>query len=190
MTKALNSKYTPPSRDSLSNQLIPAWYKVEKSNIISELSDVSKVALTSDGWTSISQDHYLTVTAHYAIEGKMRQKVLKTKAVYTSQTGPVVAEEISDILQEFGIVDKILAVTVDNAANMDVAIKRLQFIKLGCFAHTLNLAAQSVYSLASVAKWTAKIRDVVVWMKRSSMAKPVLREKQQVLSKHPSVHFI
>ncbi|KAK5933433.1 hypothetical protein CgunFtcFv8_013916 [Champsocephalus gunnari] len=58
---------------------------------------------------------------------------------------------------------------------MDVAIKRLHFIKLGCFA-------QSVYYLALVTKWTAKIRDVVVWMKRSSMGKTVLREKQQLLN--------
>uniref|UniRef100_A0AAV2M6L3 Uncharacterized protein n=1 Tax=Knipowitschia caucasica TaxID=637954 RepID=A0AAV2M6L3_KNICA len=64
---------------------------------------------------------------------------------------------------------------------MDVAIKRLQFVKLGCFAHTLNLAAQSLYSSSLVAQWTAKIRAIIVWMKRSSMAKVVLREKQDVL---------
>lgn len=171
MTRTLNANYTPPSRDILANHLIPAWYKVEKSNIISELNDVSKVAITSDGWTSLTQDHYPIVTAHYIVEGKMKQKVLRTKAVYTSQTGPALAEKISDILQEFGIIDKIAAVTVDNATNMNVAIKRLHFIKLACFAHTLNLGAQSVYSVASVAKWTAKIRDAVVWMKRSSMDK-------------------
>jgi hypothetical protein len=80
----------------------------------------------------------------------MRQKVLATKAVYRAQTGIVVAEEIGDILKEFGVFDKVVAVTVDNAANMDVAIKRLQFVKLGCFAHSLNLAAQSLYSSSSV----------------------------------------
>ncbi|KAF3858501.1 hypothetical protein F7725_011702 [Dissostichus mawsoni] len=85
---------------------------VEKSNIVFELSGVSKVAITSDGWISISQDHYLTVTAHYIIEGKMRQKVLRTKAIYTAQTGQVVAEEIGEILQEFGIINKIAAVTL------------------------------------------------------------------------------
>ncbi|CAL9685086.1 unnamed protein product [Knipowitschia caucasica] len=111
----------------------------------------------------------------------MRQKVLATKAVYTAQTGIVVAEEIGDILKEFCVFDKVVAVTVDNAANMDVAIKRLQFVKLGCFAHTLNLAAQSLYSSSLVAQWTAKIRAIIVWMKRSSMAKVVLREKQDVL---------
>lgn len=116
-------KYTPPSRDRLSNILIPAWYKLEKTNLITELTTVGKVALTSDGWRSMSQDHYLTVTAHYTIKGEMRQKVLKTKAVYEAQTGQVVAEKINDVVQEFGIMDKISAVTVDNAANMDIAIK-------------------------------------------------------------------
>ena len=31
----------------------------------------------------------------------MRQKILRTKAVYRTQTGVVVAEEIGDILNEF-----------------------------------------------------------------------------------------
>ena len=38
----------------------------------------------------------------------MRQKVLTTKAVYTAQTGIVVAEGISDILKEFGVCEKIV----------------------------------------------------------------------------------
>nr|XP_055074907.1 E3 SUMO-protein ligase ZBED1-like isoform X2 [Misgurnus anguillicaudatus] len=181
MIHSINPKYTPPTRDYLANQLIPTWYKIEKSNVISELAEVHSVALTCDSWTSIAQDHYLTVTAPYLVEGKMKQKVLQTKAVYTAQTGHVVAEEIVDILKDYGIFDKVVAATVDNAANMDVAIKRLEFVKLGCFAHTLNLAAQSLYSLTAVTQWTAKLRAIIVWMKRSSMAKVVLREKQDLL---------
>ena len=70
----------------------------------------------------------------------MKQTVLKI------QTGCVVAEEISDVLSEVGISGKIVAITVDNAANMDVAIKHLQSLKLSCIAHTLNLAAQSLHT--------------------------------------------
>ena len=157
MVKTINPKYTPPTSDNLANKLIPSWYKVEKSNVITELSEVCSVALTCDGWSSITQDHYLTITAHYIVEGKMQQKVLKTKAVYKAQTGCVVAEKISDVLSEFGIFDNIIAITVDNAANMDVTIKRLQFVKLCCFANILNLAAQSLYSLNSVSQWVAKV---------------------------------
>lgn len=186
MTNALNCKYTPPCRNVLSNTLIPAWYNVEKANVITELKDVPKLAITSDGWTSLTQDHYLTVTAHYTSQGSVKQKVLKTKAVYQAQTGDVVAEEITEILEEFGIeVGKIVAVTVDNAANMDVAIKKLHVLKIGCFAHTLNIAAQKIYQISAIDRWAGRIRAVVVWMKRSSMAKTVLKEKQQLLGKKP-----
>lgn len=85
-------KYTPLSLDSLSNILLPAWYKVEKANLITKLTTIGKVALTSESWTSHYQGHYLTVTAHYILKGEMRQKVQTTKAVYDAQTGPVVAE--------------------------------------------------------------------------------------------------
>ncbi|KAK0152223.1 Sorting nexin-25 [Merluccius polli] len=81
--------------------LIPTWYGVEEANVITELKDVPKLAITSDGWTSLSQDHYLTVTVHYTSQGRVKQKVLHTRAVYRSQTSVVVAEEFSDIVDEF-----------------------------------------------------------------------------------------
>uniref|UniRef100_UPI003AAE61F4 E3 SUMO-protein ligase ZBED1-like n=1 Tax=Centroberyx gerrardi TaxID=166262 RepID=UPI003AAE61F4 len=182
MTKALNPKYNPPSRESLTNRLIPAWYDVEKGNLISELKNVTKAAITADGWTSFSQDHYLTVTLHYVREGQIKEKVLKTKAVYQAQTGTAVAEEIDGILEEFGVREKVVAATVDNAANMDVAVRRLDIIKFPCFAHTLNLGAQKLYNCNVVSNWAARIRAVVVWMKRSHMAKIVLKEKQRLLN--------
>ncbi|KAK7149356.1 hypothetical protein R3I94_008868 [Phoxinus phoxinus] len=179
MCRALNPKYTPPSRSYLSDTLIPYWYGIEKANVISELKDKPKLAITSDGWTSLWQDHYLTVTVHYTSQGSVKHKVLPTRAVYKSQSGEVVAEEISDILEDFEIEpNKIVA--VDNAGNMDIAIKKLQILKIGCFAHTLNLAAQKMYKIASIDKWAARIRAVVVWFKRSSMSKTVLTEKQQL----------
>lgn len=174
MTLALNDRYKPPSRDDLCNTLIPAWYAVEKENVLRELAMAKKVAITCDGWSSLAQDHYITVTVHYIHEGNMRVKVLSTKAVYEAQTGMVVAEEINEVLEEFKISDKIVAATVDNAGNMSVALRNLKFLKVGCFAHTLNLASQKVYNVSAVAKWRAKLRDVVVWLKRSTMSKTVL----------------
>ncbi|KAK9536025.1 hypothetical protein VZT92_005847 [Zoarces viviparus] len=181
MTTALNPSYRPPSRDDLSNKLIPAWYSVEKQNVMQELAQINKAAITCDGWTSVAQDHYLTVTVHYTSHGHIKQKVLNTKAVNESQTGLVVADEINSILVEFSLNAKVVAATVDNASNMDVALKTLKFLKVGCFAHTLNLAAQKVYCTSAVTKWCAKLRAVVVWLKRSTMAKTVLQEKQRLL---------
>lgn len=139
------------------------------------------MALTADGWTSLAQDHYFTVSVHYIIKNKLKEKNLHTRAVCTFQTGEVIAKEIGDILEEFCIKDKVVAVTVDNAANMDVAVRKMSLTKIGCFAHTLNLAAQKIYGIPTVSKWAGQIRSIVVWLKRSTLAKPVLKEKQQLL---------
>ncbi|XP_034040278.1 uncharacterized protein LOC117522970 [Thalassophryne amazonica] len=151
-------------------------------NVIQQLAHVSKTAITCNGWTSVAQDHYLTVTVHYIYKGSIQQKVLSTEAVYEAQTGLVVAEEIHKILQEFKLTGKVLAATVDNASNLDVALKNFKFLKVGCFAHTLNLAAQKVYGIQAVTRWCAKIRAVVVWLKHSTISKTVLREKQRLLN--------
>lgn len=183
MISNLNPQYQSPSRDLLSNTLIPAWYAVEIGNLKRKLQVVADVVVTADGWTSVAQDHYLTVTVHYMKEGSMKENVLHTRAVYTSQTGEVIAEEIGDILDEFEIKHKVVAITVDNAANMDVTVKKMSIIKIGCFAHTLNIAAQKLYNVPSVSRWAGRIRAMVVWLKRSSLAKPVLKEKQKLLGK-------
>ena len=182
MVTTLNPKYKPPSRDHLTNNLVDAWFNVEKDNLVLELKDVQVAAITADGWTACTRDHYLTVTLHYVIKDHLHQKVLKTQACYESQTGLVVAEEMEAILKEFGLDRKrIAAVTVDNASNMDVAVKRMNVLKLGCFAHTLNLGGQKAIGLTSVSNWLAKIRSVIVWLRKTSMAKVVLKEKQPIL---------
>lgn len=142
MIMALNERYKPPSRNDLCNTLIPAWYSVEKENVIRELAMAKKVAITGDGWSSVAQDHYVTVTVHYIHMGSMRVKVLSTKAVYEALTGMVVAEEIKEVLEEFRISDKIAAATVDNASNMGVALRNLKFLKVGCFAQTKSIWQQ------------------------------------------------
>lgn len=184
MTEALNPRYKPPSRDSLSNHLIPAWYEVEKANLISMLSGISNMAITADGWTKVCQDHYLTITLHYVRQGKIEGKVLCTKAVYQAQTGINVAAEIEEILQENRVREKVVAATVDNAANMAVALRTLAIVRIGCFAHILNLAAQKLIKCQSISNWAARVRSVIVWMKSVSMAKVVLKEKQKLLSKN------
>ncbi|XP_061884063.1 zinc finger BED domain-containing protein 4-like [Entelurus aequoreus] len=179
---ALNHKYKPFDRLKLSDTLVPAWYEMEKANLISELEQISNVAITADGWTAVTQDHYLTVTVHYVSECQLKEKVLNTRAVYQAQTGHAAAEEIDEILEEFKIQTKVVAATVDNAANINVDAKKLHLLKFGCFTHTLKVAAQKIYSILSVSNWAARIHAMVVWLKRSHRAKVVLKDKQQLLS--------
>ena len=81
----------------------------------------------------------------------------------------------------FGIRDKTVGISVDNAANMSVGAKNLEVLRLPCFAHSMNSAAHKLYSITSFTKWLAKISTIVVWYKRVHLASVVLQEKQKLL---------
>lgn len=71
----------------------------------------------------------------------------------------------------------------DNAANMVVAAKESRlspFVR--CFAHTLNLAAQRGLKVRSVSLLLAKIRRIVVFFHKSSVAASTLVRNQKLLS--------
>ncbi|KAF3859394.1 hypothetical protein F7725_021793, partial [Dissostichus mawsoni] len=158
MLDEFDNRWKAPNRDTLANTLIPSWYDEEKSKLI-------LCSMTSDGWTSVATDHFLTFTAHFIVDWKLLSRVLRTKAVFVPQTGENVAVEIEDCLADFGLKDKVSMITVDNAANMEVAAEKAGIMKLGCFAHTLNLAAQKAVDNPEVNKH----------------GKVVLREKQKLL---------
>ena len=52
---------------------------------------------------------------------------------------------------------KVVAMTVDKASDMDVAAKKLQILKRGCFTHIFNPAAQKIYTITTVPRWAPKI---------------------------------
>lgn len=69
-----------------------------------------------------------------------------------SHSGINLATAFADVLKEFGIENKILSVTCDNASNNDTMIEELEDQLTGfsavncthCFAHILNLVAKSL----------------------------------------------
>ncbi len=87
-------------------------------------------------------------------------------------------EEVLSVLRE-----KVVTIVVDDAANMEVAVEQLQIRELGCFVLTLNLGAQKIYTIPTISKWSARIRDAIVWIQRSSIEENVFEVKQRLLGK-------
>lgn len=176
----LNPKYRPPSRDQLMKTLIPAWYSEERKQAVMEVLGVTEAALTCDWWTNSAHDHYLTVNLHFITKGQMMHKVLCTKPVYDTSTAD--AGLLDRILEEFSVRDKVLAVTAENESSVDILIGSLQIRTLKCFASILSLAAQKAFTCRGVIEWASKIRGVAVWIRTSSSAQHILREKQKLFS--------
>ena len=86
----------------------------------------SRVSLTTDGWSSVAGDPYLSLTAHYIDENwKLQMKCLKTEYHPESHTAINVANFIRGAIDDYGLrLGNIVSITTDNAANMVAAIRR------------------------------------------------------------------
>ncbi|MGH0161218.1 UNVERIFIED_CONTAM: hypothetical protein FKN15_040477 [Acipenser sinensis] len=137
----MESRYQIPSCTTISRNIVKL-YDTTRANVKQILHDCKDIALTTDGWTSLATDAYVTVTAHCITDSWERQDfVLQTKELRGSHTEENVAECISEILDDFNIRESVIAVTTDNALNYVNAVERyLNLVNIPCVAHTINLA--------------------------------------------------
>ncbi|CAH2234311.1 jg8282 [Pararge aegeria aegeria] len=115
----------------------------------------SKMSFTIDGWTSIAGRSYYGVTIHYIDnEWKYRSVVLDFIPSRGRHTGEDIATIFHECLLEYGIIDKIQGITVDNAtANTKFMYELGKQLPphfdsdnqhFRCFAHILNLGVQDL----------------------------------------------
>ena len=91
------------------------------------------LAVTSDGWTSIATQNYVTMTAHFIDEEWcMKSLCLQTRHVPESNTGLVLKERHKDAFREWKIDEKTITRVVDNARNVVCAWKLMEIGKPLC----------------------------------------------------------
>lgn len=135
----LNPSYEPPSRETLSNSLISKLYDVTLLVVQNDVSGASYVNLTTDGWTSLKNENYFAVTAHFIDKNCHMKSYLLSCLKFTGKhTSENIADALKTIVSQWGLQDKIVACTTDNAANMVRAVKLCQWLHIPCFTHSLN----------------------------------------------------
>ncbi|XP_053569082.1 zinc finger BED domain-containing protein 4-like [Bombina bombina] len=182
LLKTLEPRYKIPSRNHLTENVIPALYHETKAQVIASMSQASRVAITCDSWTSVTTESYVTVTAHYVSKDwKILSHVLQTRAVYESHMGSHLAELLSRVVEEWQLSDKSVVLVTDNASNMIVAAQVGKFPHVKCFAHTLNLASQRALKVATLSRLLGRVRRISTFFHRSTTANHCLKEKQKCL---------
>lgn len=139
----LEPRFKIPCFRTISGQ-ITKLYDTTKDGIRGMLRG-EKLGLTTDGWSSLATESYVTVTAHFIDEDwEMRNVVLDTSELQTAHTAANVSTCIDSILQEYQVErESVLAITTDNATNYVNAVERyLRITDIPCMAHTINLAAR------------------------------------------------
>ncbi|CAI5638886.1 unnamed protein product [Oreochromis niloticus] len=123
----LDSKYTPVSRTTLTEKLIPHFVTKVKGDIIKALEVQPNVAITTDLWSDRRLRTFLGVTAHVACKNKdsysLQSFLLDCRRFTGKHCGERIASAFDNIVEEYGIGHKISYILTDNASNMKRAFK-------------------------------------------------------------------
>ena len=110
--------------------------------------------LTSDHWTSVSTEPYITITAHHINDDwELKSDVIETKKTEERHTGVNIATDMINAATDWKIEAE--GWVHDNAKNMksaDANIKDRQptegtFEAVDCGAHTLQLAIKPAFTI-------------------------------------------
>ena len=85
----------------------------------------SRISVTSDGWTSLTGDPYMSLTAHFVTpDFRLLTACLKTQYHPESHTAENIASFLEESIQEYGLrKGNIASMATDSAANMVAAAR-------------------------------------------------------------------
>nr|KYP74105.1 Putative AC transposase [Cajanus cajan] len=178
-----------PSRNTAVSNLwrIHDEEKVKVKNAMRKAN--SRICLTSDCWTCITQEGYICVTAHFVDSNwKLNSKILAFSKLDPPHGGHEMAKKIFEILLDWGIDRKVFSITLDNASANDTMVNFMKtqfnlqnslicngsYFHVRCSAHILNLIVQEGLGVASGA--LKKIRESIKYVRGSEARKIAFKE--------------
>ncbi|XP_072401942.1 E3 SUMO-protein ligase ZBED1-like [Diabrotica undecimpunctata] len=176
----LDSRYSLPNPDTLKNKLLKNMYDETSNTLKDILGSIKYVAITTDIWTSVSNESFICVSCHFVDSHfELKRVVLATNVINESKTAENIARVLKEIFDQWNIFDKISCIVTDNAANMLKACELLQKTHIPCFAHSLNLAVQENFKSNLIQPLLKKCKDVVTFFKSSPTATLKFKEEQR-----------
>ena len=181
---AVEPRYTIPSDKYFSDTLIPDMYEKVKGKLLTIVENCSHVSITTDLWSSSSQDSYLSLTCHFVTaDFKRVQACLHAVSFDDSHTGAQIASTLINCLQAWGIFDALHVVVRDNGSNFVAGLRDNNIPNIPCLAHTLQLVVHDgCLAQPSVTSLTAKARKLVGYYRRSNLACKALTRIQEQLN--------
>ena len=180
LIKSMDPRYELPSRKVLTDKLIPELYKRAKTNLKLLLADTDKISVTTDAWTSVSNDSYLGVTCHFfTTELEVCSITLDVLPITTDEKAESLVQLLNDCFKSWSIENKVKHIVTDNAANMKLMAELIGLMHFPCVAHSLNLVVKtSITKCPSKAVHTAieKVKDIVTFFHKSPKANRILKK--------------
>ncbi|XP_059429199.1 zinc finger BED domain-containing protein RICESLEEPER 2-like [Corylus avellana] len=154
-----------------------ATYNIEKKKLKTLLSGIDRVNITTDMWTSSQRVLYMVVTCYFVDSNWLFQKrILNFCNVPPPHSSVVIVEALRDNFIEWGILDKVFIIIVDNVSANVAAIDILRddfelrgslptgglMFHVRCCAHITNLLVQ--VGLSEIRDITDSVRQGIKYI--------------------------
>jgi hypothetical protein len=160
LVEYLKKDVTVNSRRTIMRRLDELYIQVEENLKKKLQSFKSKYSITCDVWTSKNQLSFFGFTIHYIDDNwVMQQHLIAFKYLEDEHDGLSLSKAMLGVLENLGVLDRLLGVTVDNAANNSTMLAAVEtymlqkhpdagfsvnWNKVECMAHVLNLGAKEI----------------------------------------------
>lgn len=174
----LNPTYKLPTRKILLESLLPRVYSKILKSIKNKIKRASSISISTDGWTSVLNDGYVTITAHYIdVEtDKLCSAMIECMHLEKRYMSANIKDFLNEKFSEWNIENLVKVIVSNDAANISGAIHLGGWSLIPCFAHTIDLIVQS--SIVKISATVNKVKKIVEYFQRSLPSSNELKEIQ------------
>lgn len=129
MMAKLNPRYELPGRKYFVEHQLPQLYNEVKTKVvIPKLEKATNFSVTTDMWTSNSNNPFMSFTVHFVDSDWCLQALcLDTVPLFNDHTGQNIAETFQDVLANWNIsMSRITSSTTDNGSNFVAAFATIE----------------------------------------------------------------
>ncbi|XP_038594769.1 zinc finger BED domain-containing protein 4-like [Micropterus salmoides] len=159
-------------------------YQNEKEKRKEVLAQVNHIALTGDHWTSVNNNNYLGVTAHFISDTwelkSFALTILKTEERHFAEA---CKEQFLSVARKWDIEGKTKTIGTDSARNLVAAIRLTRYEHMNCVAHMVQRSVTVSLAESGFVNALAKARKVVGHFKHSPANAAELQAQQVSLGK-------
>ncbi|XP_021321373.1 zinc finger BED domain-containing protein RICESLEEPER 2-like [Sorghum bicolor] len=125
IVRAHNPRFVRSSRRTTTRDL-DKLFAERRAMIRNCVHASSSVALTSDIWSGNAKEDYICVVAHYVNSNwELQKKIIGLRLIEVKHNGENISAAIASVVEEYGLIDKIFSITLDNASSNAKAMETL-----------------------------------------------------------------
>lgn len=179
ITTALQPQHKKISRKTVTSSAMKSYLELKEKLKFDLGTTLARVSLTADAWDSGYGLHYLCVTCHWIDNDWLLQKrIIHFKMLEWPHTGTNIAHHIFEAINEYGLRERIMSLTFDNASSMTYSASLIKHhlrdyilddesLHVRCACHVINLCVKD--GVAAIGPYYEKIRNAVLSINSSGL---------------------